>query len=399
MKDGHLRITNGGLMRHEQVVGIDLLRFFAACLVMAFHLGFWYLNKSGAYPLTTLHISGISQYTSAMTRYGFVGVEIFFVISGYVISYSIQGRSRTQYLRSRFLRLWPTVWVCATLCLVLAILTMQGSTSMLVYHWARSMVIFPKAPWIDGVYWTLPIEIAFYILLFFVIDHDELRGALALALGAASIGFWVCYLATHSIPQLGHVARLFDRAANDRVADIFLVHHGIYFALGIFMHSAVRKKILVPFCILAFFVAFIEISAESARLSHSIGIYISPWNAYAIWLGCMIYLALAVRYNAVLTDALGQKRVQFLRGVGLLTYPLYLVHVIVAYATAFILLRLGVPQIFAWFAGPLMAIVSAIVIAHWIEPRARRLTGSAIDFLVKRYAAPQVPILEGAGDG
>ncbi len=122
----------------------------------------------------------------------------------------------------------------------------------------------------------------------------------------------------------------------------------------------------------------------SGVLGQWANIYISPWPAYAIWLGCVAYLVVAVRYNSALINVLGQKRVTFLRGVGLLTYPLYLMHTIVALATAFFLLRLGAPKVVAWSAGPLMAIISAIVVAHWVEPRVRRLTASAIDYLVRQ---------------
>jgi peptidoglycan/LPS O-acetylase OafA/YrhL len=380
-------------MRHEQVVGLDLLRFFAACFVMMYHLGFWYLILADTYPLTTLHISQISQYTSSATKYGFVGVEIFFVISGYVVSFSIEGRTRSQYLRARFLRLWPTVWVCATVCLILAIATRQGPIWMLVSPYIRSIVIFPKGPWIDGVYWTLPIEIAFYIFMLFVVGGDRVnqRAALALALGTASIGFWVCYLTTHSIPQFEQFTHIFDRIASSQACDVFLIHHGIYFALGILMHSPASKKVMIFFCSSAIFFAFIEISEVSDVLNQRPHVHISPWPAYALWLVCVAYLVAAVRYNSAVINALGQKRVTFFRGVGLLTYPLYLMHTIVAFATAFFLLRLGAPQVVAWSAGPLMAIISAMVIAQWIEPRARRLTASAIDHLVRQVAVISRP--------
>jgi hypothetical protein len=71
-------------------------------------------------------------------------------------------------------------------------------------------------------------------------------------------------------------------------------------------------------------------------------------------------------------------------------YPLYLMHVVTAYATAFILLRLSAPLVLAWSAGPLAALISATLVAHWFEPRARDLTGAATDFVVRRAVAPKV---------
>jgi peptidoglycan/LPS O-acetylase OafA/YrhL len=367
-------------MRHEHVVGIDILRFFAACLVVAFHLGFFYLLEPGAYPLAMLHVSGITQYTSQITRYGFVGVEIFFVISGYVISFSIDGRDRPQYLRSRFLRLWPTVWVCATICLLLAALTHQGTNYTLVSHWAKSMAIFPKGPWIDGAYWTLPIEIGFYALLLVVGNDVNRRKIVAFALGAASIGFWACYQLVHSISQLHRLTHIMDHVANDRVLDILFLHYGIYFSLGMLLHARVKKAVMLPFCFFIVCAALVEINSESVRLSEVVKMSLSPWFAYTIWLSCIAYLVAAVRYNSAIVLALGNRGVRIFKGVGALTYPLYLVHVIVAYATAYALVKFGTPLVVAWSIGPVASILAATAIAHWMEPMARAYASTALTY-------------------
>jgi peptidoglycan/LPS O-acetylase OafA/YrhL len=52
-------------------------------------------------------------------HFGWVGVEIFFVISGFVIAFTAEGASSRAFLRSRVLRLVPGPWICATIALVL----------------------------------------------------------------------------------------------------------------------------------------------------------------------------------------------------------------------------------------------------------------------------------------
>jgi len=93
----------------KHVVGIDLIRFLAAALVMFFHYGF----------LIGKHVSGkIVLVNGATTSYpelydfsnfGWVGVETFFVISGFVIAFSAERASPFSFFSSRVTRLGPGV--------------------------------------------------------------------------------------------------------------------------------------------------------------------------------------------------------------------------------------------------------------------------------------------------
>ena len=68
------------------VPGLDLLRFFAACVVMIYHLAFW----SWAFPEAQVARAsrGVADFEhwAEFTRAGWAGVQIFFVISGFVIA-------------------------------------------------------------------------------------------------------------------------------------------------------------------------------------------------------------------------------------------------------------------------------------------------------------------------
>src|SRR5258708_29782648 len=135
------------------VYGIDIIRFLAALSVVGFHLG--YLND-------------IADFRPIWPGvwFGWIGVEIFFVISGFVIANSANGKSPMQFLKGRALRLYPAAWCCATLTLIVRSLVSDEPFAALLPSYLRSLALSPKGPWIDDVYWTLAIEIGFYALIF-----------------------------------------------------------------------------------------------------------------------------------------------------------------------------------------------------------------------------------------
>src|SRR5262245_1362248 len=95
MQDGGANGSHPDASRH--IYGLDIVRFFAAVSVAAFH--FTWQNPSA------IHAA----------PWGWVGVEIFFVISGLVIARSARDSSPARFIAGRFLRLYPAAWVCAVL--------------------------------------------------------------------------------------------------------------------------------------------------------------------------------------------------------------------------------------------------------------------------------------------
>ena len=90
------------------------------------------------------------------------------MISGYVIYKSALGRSPFQFAIARFWRLYPAYWVaiCLTTALVVYADAFQFSVPLRDFFWNFTMFqdrVGAKS--VDGAYWSLFVEMTFYILV------------------------------------------------------------------------------------------------------------------------------------------------------------------------------------------------------------------------------------------
>jgi peptidoglycan/LPS O-acetylase OafA/YrhL len=136
---------------------IDALRGFCALLVVVQHLSppSWLLGGS-------LWQSHPHFYLDP----GRIGVTAFFLISGYVIPFSVSHGDKpvTKFWISRCFRLWPAYWLSIVLaCLVGAAVTPPTWKTVVVN--ATMLQRFIGIPDVLGVFWTLQIELIFYFII------------------------------------------------------------------------------------------------------------------------------------------------------------------------------------------------------------------------------------------
>ena len=87
---------------------LDLLRFLAALAVMVFHYGFRGYSADGLMDVSY-------QVFGGFARYGFFGFHLFFIVSGFVILLSVQGKDSIGFVISRIVRLYPAYWLCVSI--------------------------------------------------------------------------------------------------------------------------------------------------------------------------------------------------------------------------------------------------------------------------------------------
>ncbi|BAU89352.1 acyltransferase 3 [Methylorubrum populi] len=356
------------------LIGLDLLRFGAACLVMLYHLACtaWMVPSSEAAELLGSPIPFPTLLP--VSSEGWVGVQMFFVISGYVIAYSASQASAARFLTGRILRLMPGIWFCATVSFGLALLFFPETVWVLFERYIRTLILFPVPRWIDGVYWTLGIEIVFYGLVYALLcmNRFERLEPVILAVGIISALAW-CLATAPLWPD-------FDRIISTRIAKLLLLTHGCHFALGVVLWSAVRRGLTgyrlagLAVCLTG---AFLQIRYDAGFVGSSLGLDRSPtvpWLLYAVFL---LLFCLSIRVNAALTDALPGLGRRF-RDLGLATYPLYLLHTFVGALSMRFLAAYGLPPAASLAGGILTAVAASLLVSRQIEPPLRAGLGGII---------------------
>lgn len=158
-------------MRNEKLgylSSLDLLRGLAAVAVCYFH--FTHGNPDFLDKSNILYISG---------RFGFLGVDVFFVISGFVIPYAMYRgnyhvRDFGRFLAKRVVRIEPPYLFSIALVILLNWLSTLSpfyrgapysvNLEALALHLGYLNAFF-SFPWVNDVYWTLAIEFQYYILI------------------------------------------------------------------------------------------------------------------------------------------------------------------------------------------------------------------------------------------
>ncbi|HYD73084.1 MAG TPA: acyltransferase [Candidatus Binatia bacterium] len=356
------------------VYPLDAVRFFAAFSVLAFHLAFYswaapastvgsMFEKAAPYPLL-----------APWTWFGWVGVEVFFVISGFVIANSANNASPMAFLKSRVLRLYPAAWICAFITLAAWLLIDGATWERLSGGFLHSVTLWVEGPWIDGVYWTLAVEMAFYALIFILLVSTRF----------SRLPWFACALTLYSAVFLA-ARLLFDAALPNMPWQMLIAHenllllrYGVFFAVGIFMWlSHVRPLRAWEWCVVGLGVIACcgEIYLRSAELAgeetHA-AVTMAPIIPTALWLGILLLMFAFAQAPERFTPKSGRAK-GLLEHLGKMTYPLYLTHSVVGAGIMRLLIEAGVHRWTALAMAASAMLLTASLIALAFEPAVRAM--------------------------
>lgn len=281
---------------------LDLLRFLAALSVVFYHYGF--RGYAGD------RLSDLAFPTLApLVKYGYLGVDLFFMISGFVILMSAQQLNVGQFLRSRACRLYPAFWVCVTL--TAALMGLIGDDrypiSWRQYLWNLTMVSgFWEVPFVDGVYWTLLVEIKFYGLIALLLTFRQLQHIQYYLMGWLTLVFLSPKLA---FPEWLN-ALVFPEWAP-------------YFIAGAVFYLIRQRGIQWPLAATLFGAYLLALRNAWWRTPNQ-ALYFQTEFSVPLVMG-LITLCFVVM-GLLALNRLGWLNHRAMLSVGMLTYPLYLLH-------------------------------------------------------------------------
>lgn len=153
----------------NRLAGLDALRILAVVGVVLAHFFWsktWVTENLGAHP--TVVFGDLTQ----VAAYGFLGVHLFFIISGTVISKSALGRSASEFVIARFLRLMPALLIAVLISAALLVATGVLGIGKALRSILTNLMLMPSLAdtgWLNPVFWTLVIEASFYAIVALVV--------------------------------------------------------------------------------------------------------------------------------------------------------------------------------------------------------------------------------------
>ncbi|HAT3917660.1 TPA: acyltransferase [Kluyvera ascorbata] len=235
---------------NDKIIFADQLRGLAfLCVVIIHWLGIYSVNPQFISMVTgaPFELVGDKAYYKSIStflpffNYGPFGVSLFFLISGFVIPFSIKKKSRFRFIASRLVRIYPTYIACSLMMLVIYTLShlYWGSDPTIDYNrfWSNITLTFSMFNYgsLDYINWTLSIEIKFYILCAILCTFIRSGNGVAITATSLFITIFIFYT-DHPASQQNPGDFSMDGV---RIELLYV----IYMMLGVLFHFLYMKKI------------------------------------------------------------------------------------------------------------------------------------------------------------
>jgi peptidoglycan/LPS O-acetylase OafA/YrhL len=302
------------------------LRGLAALAVVVFHhlLMFWgdpaligKLIPAPPYPGSGL--GAVRQvYPHLPINLGSFGVALFFLISGFVIPFSFRRHRALPFLVARAFRLWP-VYACGLGLTLLSVwLTARWfhqpytlSPRAVAAHllWVRDLLWLPS---LDGIGWTLEIEVKFYLLCALLaawLRRGRVIPLAAIGLGCLSLALFTSPISsTLPLAHPRHYGLLYIAQLDAMMLSFMLIGAAFHYHYRGWISA--REGLLLGGLLLACFVGQWQVNVLSELRRTGVPTYLSALGVFAV-----CYLR---------RGRLGSSRV--LSRLADVSYPLYAVH-------------------------------------------------------------------------
>lgn len=342
---------------------LDILRILAALLVLVQH-----------WSIVGLSEMFNSQIATAIFSYGFLGVDLFFFISGIVITRSALNSSARKFTVSRFARLAPAYLVILLISIPVGIYTkdMRFEASSIFSSLTFSEFVTQPAGndllILDS--WTLWVEIQFYftialILLVFGLwqlvsrNHEKLT----LSIFKVIFSIWLGFIALNAAGDSGIPSLL----TLGGFATAFIC--GGLFGTVTNWSSLVR---LSPILFLATTLMFYGFYDRALNSPNEIG-GLDLQSTHVLVSVVLVLLCLVGVLTGLKVGPLPIRIAKVLTILALATYPLYLMHQELGNRAILKLTEWGVPVTFSVLTTFVLSVAFSVFISMKIEPSMRHM--------------------------
>lgn len=310
-------------MNQRRLTELDGLRGVAALVVVVFHYIYQYNDIYG-------HEFSVSE----LFRFGYYGVHLFFIISGFVIYWTIVRSDKPlDFIWSRFSRLYPVYWMALTITfltvLAFSLPGRERELQTVLMNYTMFHEYFGYAH-VDGVYWTLTLELAFYFWILLIFSLGQMRNIEKILI------FWVSASALLTYYKFG-----IDISPN--IKKIFLLDYIELFAAGICFYK-VRSNEQTSYTKILLLLSCTSIFASYPTLT-SVGL-----------------MSFYVLFFLVVFNKASLLRNHILVYLGTISYSLYLTHQNVGY----VIINHSYANNLNPFVGLSLALIVSLFLAHWL---------------------------------
>lgn len=347
----------------ERIQGLDGLRGLAIVLVVGFHA---FARWAEHIPWATVHGDW------AVFKYGYLGVQLFFLISGFVIYLTLDRcLGWREFMFRRWLRLFPAMLIATLLILFTAPLLPERPGGappwldalpglLLIQPMVLEKIFSTPLALLEGAFWSLLVEVNFYVIFGAMYFVNKNR---------AVVGLMLLVVISFSFNALTHVVPGFEfRRVGAVINHVLQLQFFGWFAVGALLYRRFRDKDH-RFTVLALLVL-------------PLAILETGWTDPGVALACLVIVAVfaATLFNGFVARVLASRLFVFWGGV---SYPLYLIH-----ESAMVALTVKTHAHFGFIPGmltPLPGLILLVGVAwlieRWLEPWVRRQIRSLIFYL------------------
>ncbi|MEM7301672.1 MAG: acyltransferase [Pseudomonadota bacterium] len=293
----------------SRIHSLDGLRFVAAMAVLLYH--FSYRGQMGD-PYTAFSVPILQP----VTQFFHLGVGLFFVISGFVICWSVLQQNTWDFLRRRFLRLYPAFVIAVFATSACALLIGGGLFHATPQNILANLTFLPQLfgqTFTDGVYWSIVVELIFYGWV-----------ALLAYFGVLQRWFLPTVSAWLSIAILNEFV-----IQNEIIEHLFLTPHAGYFIAGMLLYRRMIARQGEPLDWIYLVLAIAHCVVFEMR--RGIPFAENAETQLELLSVALATLCVFAMFALTLKITVPDNLIRYTTLLGAISYPLYLVHQNIGY--------------------------------------------------------------------